>query len=191
MKISNSSLALALALGYKHALHRALAQAICDRPNSRRFNVLAEKLLGLRDIPDEAWAAPVPTVHDGEAFVDLAVQRLSQEYDFKNLPENRLKEAVALRRLAWYASQLARRIEHDDSRAFIEAVAVHGGHTANIFHPPMYHPIHPATIKAYGAEVKLDSADGRNAVLMDGQHAVAAMQPVGPRTDTQPEGVAA
>lgn len=176
MKLSNSQLAHALALSSNHPLHRAVAQSICDRPNSRRFNSVGERFLELKDIPTEGWSEPLPTIEAGVGYVSLAIERLNSEFDTDR--QHRLRSIVALRRLAWYASQLARRMEYEDGSAFVQAIALNGGHTANIFHPPIYKPMTPAAIKEYGPAVKLDSADGRNAVLVD---ALAAFQHTAPQ----------
>jgi hypothetical protein len=66
---------------------------------------IAEALLGISDVPDETWHGPLPT-DTGQRTLSVAIDRLSSEWE-----QTGLHRLVALRRVAWAASQLARVVE--------------------------------------------------------------------------------
>jgi hypothetical protein len=67
---------------------------------------VAEALLGITDVPGELWHDPLPPLADGERTLSVAIDRLSGDWSL-----TKLHKLVALRRVAWAASQLARVVE--------------------------------------------------------------------------------
>jgi len=110
MRTRPSHLRLALAQYVAHrpeqeATLRAMSEQLRNNPtdSSRR---VAEALLAIDDIPPELWADPLPPTDTGERILSVAIDRLSAEWKLTNL-----HKLVALRRLAWAASQMARVVE--------------------------------------------------------------------------------
>jgi hypothetical protein len=85
--------------------YRAMSEQLRAHP-SRHACELAEALLGLTDIPDETWHGPLPPGDGAERALTVAIDRLSTEW-----PLTDVHRLVALRRVAWAASQLSRVME--------------------------------------------------------------------------------
>jgi len=83
----------------------AVADQLRHSPSLSTCKV-AEALLGITDVPGELWHDPLPPTDAGERMLSVAIDRLSTEW-----PLTALHRLVALRRVAWAASQLARRVE--------------------------------------------------------------------------------
>jgi hypothetical protein len=83
----------------------AVAEQLRRSPTSST-SAVAEALLGITDVPDETWRGPLPPLEGAERALSIAIDRLSAEWNLTGL--HRL---VALRRVAWAASQLARVVE--------------------------------------------------------------------------------
>jgi hypothetical protein len=143
MKIDNLDLAFALSeladeiaasKGIRADAVRALAQYIADHPTSLSQHPTAMELLDLTDVPQEAWGQPSPPREEGERRVAEGVQRLNAEYG-----RSPLHATVALRRLAWDAQQLARRLAEDGKNAREMRVNGNGGRTTGMFLPAPLH----------------------------------------------------
>lgn len=83
----------------------AMSNQLRSNPSSASIK-LAEALLGISDVPDETWHGPLPGFGTGKDALAAAIDRLSPEWEMTDL-----HKLVALRRVAWAASQLARVIE--------------------------------------------------------------------------------
>jgi hypothetical protein len=136
MKIDNLDLAFALgkladeiaaAKNIQPDAVRAFAQYIADHPSSTAQHPVALELLELDDVPQEAWGQPMPDQQEGERRVADSVQRLNSEY-----PRSTLHAAVALRRLAWNAQQLARRLAEDGKALRAATMNNNGGRTTGL-----------------------------------------------------------
>lgn len=143
MKIDNLDLAFALSeladeiaasKGIRADAVRALAQYIADHPTSTTQHAVAMELLDLSDIPQEAWGQPSPFREEGERRVADSVQRLNTEY-----ARSPLHAVVALRRLAWNAQQLARRLAADNKADREKRLTGNGGRTTAMFLPQPLH----------------------------------------------------
>jgi hypothetical protein len=143
MKIDNFDLALALnglvdeiaaARNLRTDAIRAFAQYLADHPTSSTQHPAALELLDIKDMPSETWGQPTPDQAEGERRVADSVQRLNSEY-----ARSTLHAIVALRRLAWDASQLARRLADDNKARRDAALKTNGGHTNRLFLPQPLH----------------------------------------------------
>ena len=83
----------------------AVADQLRHSPSLSTCKV-AEALLGITDVPGELWHDPLPPSAAGERLLSVAIDRLSVDWSLTNL-----HKLVALRRVAWAASQLARVVE--------------------------------------------------------------------------------
>ncbi|HEX3124762.1 MAG TPA: hypothetical protein VHQ21_15820 [Rhodanobacteraceae bacterium] len=143
MKIDNLDLAFALgdladeiatAKNIRTDAVRAFAQYIADHPTSSAQYPTALELLDLDDVPAEAWGQPMPDQAEGERRVADSVQRLNSEY-----ARSPLHAMVALRRLAWDAQQLARRLAEISKAAHAQRINGNGKSTAGLI---LTQPLH-------------------------------------------------
>lgn len=107
---------------------RAFAQYIADHPTVDSLHPTALDLLNIRDIPSETWGQPAPARPQGELRVAASVQRLNEEYVISSL-----HAIVALRRLAWDATQLARELQRERADTVEQLLASNERRTTGLF----------------------------------------------------------
>jgi hypothetical protein len=133
-------------------MEQALAYTLLAKKKGKRFVVLTRRLLGIADLPSETWGGMLPPQSVAEDEASAAVQALNVDY-----PKGRPYNIVALRRLAWACTTLARVLDED---------------YATRADPPQpslqtYQTLTPAVADVCGLENPIDSPTGRNALYGD------------------------
>jgi hypothetical protein len=155
MKIKNVTLGLALADAAVGDVRQTemmqLADFLLTHPTSRIHYELALHYLRIdpNTVPSELWGAEVPNEAFGAAALKDAITLLNAEWS-----RHKLARMVAVRNLAWQATQLARRLEKDCDDNAAVVIAKNGGTTAGLLRAFIQAPATKAELIAQSQETQ-------------------------------------
>jgi len=149
MKLKNLQLGLAVADAAVGNVRQTemmqLADFLLTHPTSKIHYEKALWYLGIdpNSVPSELWVAEVPDEAHGAAALKDAITLLNEQWS-----RHKLARMVAVRNLAWQATQLARRLEQDADADAAAIVAKNGGSSAGLLRAFIVAPLTSAQIAA-------------------------------------------
>jgi len=149
MKLNNHVLGLALAdyaVGHeKQTELMQLANYILTHPMSRVYTERALIAMGIlpEHVPDEMWAADLPIEAAGAERLKAAITTLNEQWH-----TSRFARMIAVRNLAWHATQLGRRLEQDLQADTKRVIQRNGGSTAGLLSAFIATPMTRAELNA-------------------------------------------
>jgi multisubunit Na+/H+ antiporter MnhG subunit len=148
LKLKNVQLGLALADAAVGDVRQTemmqLADFLLTHPVSKIHTERALHYLGIdpNTVPSEIWSEDTPTEAHGAAALKDAITLLNVQWS-----RHKLARMVAVRNLAWQATQLARRLEKDAAADAERVIKANGGSSAGLLRSFITAPVTSLQLK--------------------------------------------